>query len=535
MHPRIGQCSGWIVVALLVAVPCWGKDGPAFEEALRNGRLANEGFGRCVRFVDGWLAQADPVTGLIPRNLSNSKDLWNAQDAAADNYPFMVLTCALCDRERFGGRMRDMLDTETRLTSRIDSLPDTYSFGKQGFASEKPDLNAILFGTSEYIKDGLMPLTEWLGPSPWSRRMLTMLDDMWKHAPVTTPYGPIVSTNVEVNGEMLQVLSRVYWMTGQHKYLDWAVRLGDYYLLGGHHPTRDLERLRLRDHGCEIVSGLCELYATVHFARPEKKALYKKPIHDMLDRILEVGRKEDGMLYNWVEPGTGRHDERIADTWGYTYNAYYTVYLLDGTEAYRQAVLTALRGVTAYVDYAWEGSSADGHADAIEGALNLYNREPIEETARWIDGDNAIHVGAKKPDGIIEGWHGDGNFARTTLMYCLWKTQGLTIRPWRQDVAFGAMRQGNTLYVVLSAEEPWDGRLLFDTPRHKTVLGLPMDWPRINQFPEWFTVEAEASYIWQPGTGPRAVHKGQAMAEGIHVELAAGQTIRLTVSREPES
>ena len=28
--------------------------------------------------------------------------------------------------------------------------------------------------------------------------------------------------------------------------------------------------------------------------------------------------------------------------------------------------------------------------------------------------------------GVIEGWHGDGNFARTTIMYCLWKTQGVT-------------------------------------------------------------------------------------------------------------
>ena len=23
----------------------------------------------------------------------------------------------------------------------------------------------------------------------------------------------------------------------------------------------------------------------------------------------------------------------------------------------------------------------------------------------------------QKPDGIIEGWHGDGNFARTAIMY----------------------------------------------------------------------------------------------------------------------
>ena len=63
------------------------------------------------------------------------------------------------------------------------------------------------------------------------------------------------------------------------------------------HPTRDFEALRLNDHGCEIVSGLCELYACVHFARPEKKAAYRDGIHEMLDRILEVGRNGDGLFY----------------------------------------------------------------------------------------------------------------------------------------------------------------------------------------------------------------------------------------------
>ena len=530
MKYYIVRLAVWVI--LLIALSgglCSAADEDAFNTARRNGRVANEGFRRCVRFVDGWLAQADAKTGLIPRNLTSSKDIWNAKDSAADNYPFMVLTCALCDRERFDGTMRDMLNTETKLTSRIDSLPDTYSFSKEGFASAKPDLNGILFGASEYIKDGLMPLTEWLGPSPWSQRMLGMLDDMWKHAPINTPYGPIVSTNVELNGEMLQVLSRVYWMTGDEKYLDWAQRLGDYYLLGGHHPTRDLANLRLRDHGCEIVSGLCEFYAAVHFARPEKKRLYKKPIHDMLDHILEVGCKEDGMFYNWVEPQTGRHDARIADTWGYTYNGYYTVYLLDGTQSYRQAVLQALRGVTAYVDYAWEGSSSDGHADSIESALNLYNREPIEETSLWIDGDVQFMWGLQKPDGTIEGWHGDGNFARTTIMYCLWKTQGLTVRPWREDVVFGTARRGETLYVSLEAEEPWSGRLLFDTPRHKTVLHLPIDWPRINQFPEWFTVDGEATYAWVSKDKPRALYDGRTLARGVSVKLAAGQSMRLMI------
>ena len=81
-----------------------------------------------------------------------------------------------------------------------------------------------------------------------------------------TPYGNIISDDPEVNGDMLQSLSRIYWITGDKRYLDRAIRIGDYYLLGNNHPTRNFKVLRLRDHGCEIVSGLCELYASVSYA-----------------------------------------------------------------------------------------------------------------------------------------------------------------------------------------------------------------------------------------------------------------------------
>lgn len=30
----------------------------------------------------------------------------------------------------------------------------------------------------------------------------------------------------------------------------------------------------------------------------------------------------------------------------------------------------------------------------------------------------------------------------------------------------------------------WERKLVFDTPRHKTILNLPLDYLRINQFPE---------------------------------------------------
>ncbi len=501
-----------------------------FAEAEANSRRAHENFYRCRKFVEGWLEHhADSESGLIPRNINQGADYWNAKDAAADNYPFMVLTAALTDREMFEGRMRDMLETEIELTSRIDRLPDTYSFSKNGFLEDKPNLNSILFGGSEYVKDGLLPMTEWLGPSPWSDRMLGIVDDIWKHANVETPYGKIPTNNIEVHGEMLQSLSRIYWMTGEEEYLDWAIRLGDYYLLGGHHPTRDQTSLRLRDHGCEIVSGLCELYAAVHFAREKKAKAYRKAIHAMCDNILEYGRNEEGMLWDVYNPQTGEHSPGFCDTWGYNYNGIYTVYLLDEVPAYRQAVVHVLSQLEPkLIDYNW--GNADSYADSIEGGINLYNREPIDGVSRWLDSEIREEWAKQQPNGVIEGWHGDGNTARTAIMYALWKTQGTHLLPWRDDVCLGAVEEDGRLMLVLRGDEPWRGKIYFDRPRHRDYLHLPIDYPRINQFPEWFTVEEEGRYeITDVEADGRRVVSGKELLDGIPAALEKPGLMRWVV------
>ena len=510
-------------------------DDKAFEQAAENGKLANEGFIRCRNFVNGWLRQADPKSRLIPRNLSQDRDIWNPQDSAADNYPFMVLTAAITDPALFNGRMKQILRAETILTSRLDWLPDTYSFSKRDFFFDEVDIDRLMFGSSEYIKDGLLPLTEWLGPSPWSERMIKILDDMWRHAPEKTSYGNIVSRLQEVNGEMLQVLSRIYWMTGDQKYLYWAIRLGDYYLLSRNlernHPTKDERIIQLRDHGCEIISGLCELYATVSFKMPNKRNAYQKPIHDMLDNILQIGRNEHGLFYNSANTRTGKHDRGLSDTWGYTLNGFYTVYLIDKTNAYRLAVRKALTSLNDYYNYRrykWGGS--DDYADTIESAINLYNREPIPSVAEWMDGEIRMMWNMQQSSGIIEGWHGDGNFARTTIMYCLWKTKGLVIEPWSDNVIFGAVQDGDALKISISSPTNYKGKIIFDTPRHKMIMKMPLDWPRINQFPEWFTVEAQGRYAVHDLThNSKKVYTGTQLKNGLPINLKRGTTLKLMV------
>jgi len=532
-----------IVLMIIIAAAAEGcsnndfNNNPAkeiFEKTAINGRSANEGFSRCLKFTNAWLALADPETGLIPRNINDSisRDIWNAKDCAADNYPFMVLTSALLDRNLFNGRMSEMLATEKRLTSRLGSLPDTYSFSKNGFAIKDPIMSDIIFGSAEYVKDGLIPLTEWLGPSQWSDRMISIVDEAWRHTEIDTPFGKIISDDPEVNGDMLQSLSRIYWITGDKKYLEYAVRLGDYYLLGSNHPTRNFKVLRLRDHGCEIVSGLCELYATVTFADPGKKEVYKKPVHEMLDRIIEVGRNEDGLFYNSINPITGKPaDGGIADNFGYTLNGFYTVYLIDNEEKYRTPVLKA-NGILndKYRNFAWEGTSSDGYADAIEGALNLYTREPLDETEKWIESEIRVMWDKQQSSGIIEGWHGDGNFARTTIMYCLWKTQGTYLVPWNESLEIGSVQKDNTLYLSVTSGNDWEGRIMFDIKRHKEFMHLPFDWPRINQFPEYFTVEKEKTYrIKMENIRKSIILRGDDLQGGFPLKIKNGERIRMIV------
>ena len=508
---------------------------PKVEMARQNGYLVNEAFSRSRNYLNGWLEHRDPVSGLIPRYVNNKDYLWwNAQDCAADNYVFMVLTAATTDEVLFKGTMRDMLEAERRLTSRLGACPATYSFIKQDFLEDEADTSNVIFGSAEYMKDGLLPLTEWLGVSPWSERMLEILDDLHKLTTVTTKisgeYGGGVP-EIEINGDMLQILSRAYWFTGKKEYLDWAIEIADYYLLTRMHPNKS-NKLRLRDHGCEIIQGLCELYATLHYADPVKKEKYKKPLYALLDRILDKGRNSDDFFYNEFNPKKGTIiDSRLADTWGYNMNGFYGVFLLDQKKEYLDAVTKLLDNLHKYKNYKWEGENADGYADAIESALNLNNRLNRADVADWIDSEIKVMWRMQHPDGIIQGNNADGNFARTSIMYALWKTQGVTVRPWNPGIYFGAVKNDNGITLNITAETDWDGLLLFDRKRHKENLKLPYDWPRINQFPEWFTAEPGKNYTLKINDLEKS-YKGETLQKGVYLKLNKGDNIRLDVTPE---
>jgi hypothetical protein len=53
-------------------------------------------------------------------------------------------------------------------------------------------------------------------------------------------------------------------------------------------------------------------------------------------------------------------------------------------------------------------------------------------------------------------------------------------------------------------------------------MNLPLDWPRINQFPEWFTVEQNKRYMVHDLTSnTRKSYSTQQMADGITISVQA--------------
>lgn len=520
--------SRHLTLILLAAAGAAADD--SWKLAEKHAAEARAAIRLCHRLARGWLEQADPVSGLLPRNLTRDW-YWNAQDAAADNFPFHLLTAFVTDNYYLKRDLLHMLEQERRLTCRLDRLPDDFLFDRQGFRDGPYKLDAILFGASEYAKDGLTPISEWLGPGPWLDRMQELVRDIWKHASVESESGRLPSSSVEVNGNMLQVDSRLYWITGDDQYRQWAFRLADHYLL--HEDLLAAERLQLDDHSCEVIGGLSEAYVLAAKTDPERWKKYRPALHAILDRILEYGRNADGLLYHTIDPRTGKvlRDE-LTDNWGYNYNAFLTVAAIDGVARYREAVVKVLSNLPKYRDYPWEGGGADGYADSIEGAINLLNRIPVASAFEWVDESMRMLLAKQGDEGIIEGWHGDGNSARTALMYALWKTQGITASPWREDLELGAAPAGEgRLRVFVRAARRWRGRLRFDRPRHRAWFHLPLDYPRINQFPEWFTAGEDQAYELFRRYGRPEPVSGKQLLEGYPLALEPNEPVLLTVTR----
>lgn len=513
-------------------------------KAQKHAQQANDAFERAHRFLSGWLAYQDKNTKLLPERLSTGRYKWTVHNSAADLYPRMVLAGYFTDRNLLNNNLLEILTQEQLLTNRLGVLPDHVYIDDGSFVYDKIDTTRLIFGASEYCKDGLLMIAEVMGDSPWYDRMVELENAIWDIAPIKSPFGRIPAIDTEVNGEQLMVLTRLYTKTGEQKYLDWARRIGDTYLLHIMPKNHDLpaykwdfsadtslsDIFKISDHGNEILGGLALLYSVENDLGSERAAKYKAPLQRALDRLLEIGVNEDGLFYKSVDPLSGQvANNTLTDTWGYVYVAYLAFYQATGDKKYKHVIENVLNRVTNYRGYNWPGD-VDGLADCLEGALYLINRIDVQLAWEWIDDEVQRLFKRQQPLGIITGvYNADNSFARVAMMYGRAKTAGTFVEPWNRYIRWGAVQENNRLNLYMKSDLDWSGKLYFDAPRHATIMGMKKNYARLNEFQEWFTVDSTKTYFITGLADSTLTYSGKALIDGIDLNLQNGKDYKIIV------
>ena len=228
----------------------------------------------------------------------------------------------------------------------------------------------------------------------------------------------------EINGEIYKLSLVCHWMTGK-KYLNWAIKIADKYLLEIDFSKTNYLRL---SHGCEIIGGLSELFLTLYWLDMKRSRITDLTL-STLDRILLHGRNADG-LYNSINLKSKPQSMTIADNWGYIQRL---LYRLDGDqkEEYIQAVRKPFKALKRkYRNYNWEPeiNAVLWEVTTVMrmlSAASTYNRKSNPDLSYWIDSEIKVMFECKARR-HCRGWHGDGNFARRHSCMGYGKLKGAT-------------------------------------------------------------------------------------------------------------
>lgn len=494
--------------ALLAKRDAAARAGDAVVVSALHAQLAVDARARALRVHDAWMPRRNAATALFPQSPRRLE--WNALNVAADFFCFQYAVASESDAPSLPA-LRATLARERALNG--TGLCDSYHVVTGAPLNRNPGRK--LFGTTEYLKDGLISLYERTGDPAVRARMIEVADAILAASNHPSRFGPIPSRDSEVNGNVLQAFSRLAFLTGDSRYADQAGRVADAVILqmfpvsGGvpmhkfdYAADRPLSSVvHLRDHGNETAVGLSEAFAlaVTRAAEPDADPIWKtraerwaEPIARMYETLLTTGRNADGLLMNRII-AAGAPDPSATqpcDNWGY---------LLSGAILYTQAarrhgsptvpterldaILVSVdevaRALAARHDIVWEplpgtaspvkssdddraeedaSSSAVGHhdglADSVESALYIAFHRPAlrAELLAWADVEIARMFALQREDGFVSGDYLDGNFMRTALLYA----DARAIAPPSQT-----------------------------PPRWRSRLHLPWDWPRINSWPEW--------------------------------------------------
>jgi len=87
----------------------------------------------------------------------------------------------------------------------------------------------------------------------------------------------------------------------------------------------------------------------------------------------------------------------------------------------------------------------------------------------------------------------------------------------------------------VAKESDWKGGLVFDQPCHQTYFNMPVDYPRINSFPECFTVDVDKEYnlieLDNVGGQNKKIVKGAELINDSQLNLKTGEKKRFIIKK----
>ncbi len=499
-------------------------------EAQRRGEIYRECLRNADMILQDWMTyKRDPVTSLYSKG-----GTWEYANEGADHYASLVLMANFVDHEELepGGSLYTTLVNSINLCASPTGIPTTYSLTTytQGSVSSA---GAI----AEWLRDGLIRITEVMGDGNiWYEEQIRLSDAIIARA---ASLGGMMTmfTGLENRGTIMQAFARLTAMSGDTRYLEAAEEIADYYLAD---PLVRIGTEPFRDHGCEIVPGLGDVFIVeCKLGRP-RAVTYHDPMQVLLDRILEIGREPNsGLLYYSANLVTGTVDKRmIVDDWGYVLFALDAYDRATGENRYTEALLKPLCWLTdkrpIWLETIWFiHNTIDDWSDSYESTVNIWHQFPIirgYDRLNWHTYQGG-HRNYTPGDlyGPGNGGHYDGSTGRCLSNHAMLSSQGVRALPFRRDLRCGAVPRGKELYVSVKADSAWSGALYFDGPRFANPLTLNMDWARINQLPAWFVVEPTASYqVSIDGAAP-VTCTGLQLQQGIPVNVLTDEWINLHI------
>jgi hypothetical protein len=525
------------------------RSGDVEDAAEINAQLSQEALLRSLAVHKAWLGRRDPTTHLYAQ--SEERPEWNYRNTAADFFGFH-LHAGLRLNPSAMDSLKQTLRAESALRTSGGLCQPVLARSGQNI---KVDQEELVFGSSEYIKDGLLSVYERYGNGLVGETIVSVVDAIIRESRHPSKSGVLPGRGTEVNGNMLQVCGRMSYALGREDYAEFAARIAEAMVRqalpanGGLLPMEyDYSAdkvidatVKLRDHGNEAVLGLAEVYAmaVARSAEPRWQARageWAEPLARLFETVLTHGVDGGGRLVVSMRVSPpGPSTDKITDNWGYVLCGT----LLFTEAARRHGKLDALRlaKLEARVDQvaravfarlpatAW-GGSMDSDADAVESAIYLAALRPAlrGEALGWADRQIDMMFARQRSDGIVDDHYLDGNFIRTSLMYADARSGGWRVEPWREDVSVGFADDGRgRTALVVSCLEPYSGRLVPDQPRHRSIMKLPWNWPRLNSWPEW--PPAEGMTVTEASGVQASV--GAAPPEGFRVELPANGSARI--------